>query len=56
LTGALVGDHVGQRRNRQAQQAQAAPPPASTSGHWETRTVTTSSGETYEERVWVQNR
>lgn len=63
LTGALVGDHVDERRDRRAgkqQQAQqAAPPPsapASQRGHWETRTVTTASGETYEERVFVQDR
>ncbi len=66
LSGALIGDHVDERRDRRAgqqQQAQQAPPaqqpPAAQpaqSGHWETRTVTTASGETYEERVWVQHR
>lgn len=40
-----------------APQPAPAPAPAQTaqaqSGHWETRTVKTESGETYEERVWV---
>ncbi len=69
LTGALIGDQVDEHRDRRArqqqtQQVQQAPPPqqpapapAPTSqaqaGHWETRTVKTESGETYEERVWV---
>jgi uncharacterized protein YcfJ len=59
LTGALIGDRVDERRDRNAgqQQVQQAPPPAQStatqSGHWETRTVRTQSGETYEERVWV---
>ncbi|MBX7257393.1 MAG: glycine zipper 2TM domain-containing protein [Candidatus Hydrogenedentes bacterium] len=63
LTGALIGDHVDERRDRrgaQQQRAQQAPPPASApttqNGHWETHTVTTASGETYEERVFVQDR
>ena len=60
LTGALVGDRVDEKRSRGSRQvyapAQAPPPaqqPASSSGHWETRTTRTPSGETYEERVWV---
>jgi hypothetical protein len=58
LTGALIGDHVDERRSRQQgtrqvyAPPQAAPQPTST-GHWETRTRRTASGETYEERVWV---
>jgi len=68
LTGALIGDQVDERRDRKAQQQQPAaqqappprqpapaPPPAQAqTGHWETRTVKTESGETYEERVWVE--
>ncbi len=60
LTGALIGDHVDENRSRGQRQVyapQQAPapsqPPASSSGHWETRTKHTASGETYEERVWV---
>jgi len=66
LSGALIGDHVDERRDRRAaqqQHAQQAPPvqqapvaQPTQNGHWETRTVTTASGETYEERVFVQNR
>ncbi|HRI88303.1 MAG TPA: glycine zipper domain-containing protein [Candidatus Hydrogenedentes bacterium] len=61
LTGALIGDHVDERRQRgqvsqPAQRGQYQPSStSSTSGHWETRTVRTQSGETYEERVWVQH-
>ena len=58
ITGALIGDRVDENRQRRGQYnaAQSAPPPAPTTtsrGHWETRTVRTQSGETYEERVWV---
>ncbi len=60
LAGALIGDAMGQHKAHQVQQAPPppapAPAPAVSSGHWETRTVTTASGETYEERVWVQDR
>ena len=49
LTGALVGDQVDESRKRKQQPAQ----PSAQRGHYETRTVTTQSGETYEERVWV---
>ena len=52
LTGALVGDQVDENQQRRARQNQA---PAS-SGHYETRIVTTASGETYEERVWVPDQ
>ena len=70
LIGALAGDRVDDRRQRRqqqqqpVQQAQAAPAPAAQptvltapapQGRWETRTVTTQSGETYQERVWVPN-
>jgi len=56
ITGALIGDQVDERRDGRAARQASAPPPASQPsqrGHWETRTVTTQSGETYEERVWV---
>lgn len=64
ITGALIGDQVDERRDRKAQQQPAQPvqqqvpvaqsqTPPPQRGHWETRTVTTQSGETYEERVWV---
>jgi len=71
LIGALAGDRVDDRRQRRQQQQQqpvqqvqtapAAPaaPAQQTAqapqGRWETRTVTTQSGETYQERVWVPN-
>ena len=60
LTGALIGDRVDENRSRRvygSPAATSAPPPASTSpsGHWETRTRRTASGETYEERVWVEH-
>ena len=60
LIGALAGDRVDDRRQRReqqtVQQAPAAQPAQVTpvqQGRWETRTVTTQSGETYQERVWV---
>lgn len=65
LTGALIGDAVDERRDKKAQEAQAAgTPPQSTQagstpparGHWETRVVRTDSGETYSERVWVEDK
>ena len=66
LTGALIGDHVDERRSNRSGQAYARPQPApapqapaasqpAPTGHWETRTTRTASGETYEERVWVPN-
>ena len=63
LTGALIGDHVDEKRDRRGQASQPAPrgqyqpssTPTTSAGHWETRTVRTQSGETYEERVWVQD-
>lgn len=61
LTGALIGDRVDENRSRRVYGPPAststAPPPAATSptGHWETRTRRTASGETYEERVWVEH-
>ncbi|MBI4556860.1 MAG: glycine zipper 2TM domain-containing protein [Candidatus Hydrogenedentes bacterium] len=58
LTGALIGDRVDEHRARYHEgrysRNNPAPPPTPR-GHWETRTVTTESGETYEERVWVQD-
>lgn len=50
LAGALIGDTVDERRDSKAQQQQ------SQTGHYETRTVRTPSGETYEERVWVPDK
>jgi len=52
LTGALVGDQVDERRCRANQPAT----PGVQRGHYETRIVTTQSGETYEERVWAPDR
>jgi uncharacterized protein YcfJ len=49
LVGALVGDQVDERRSRRAIRQNTA----AQRGHWETRTVTPESGETYEERIWV---
>lgn len=68
LAGALIGDQVGQHKAKsgtQQVQAQpkAAPAPSSgtpvlqkSAGHYETRTVTSQSGETYQERVWVPDK
>jgi uncharacterized protein YcfJ len=58
LAGALIGDAKSQQdaRAATAQPAPVAPPPAVQEGHWETVTVTTQSGETYEERRWVVNK
>jgi hypothetical protein len=58
LAGALVGDRIDENRDRyngpRYGQTQSPPPPPPTQqGHWETRTIVTQSGETYEERVWV---
>ena len=52
LTGALVGDKVEDNQQKKAAQGQR---PAG-KGHYETRIVTTTSGETYEERVWVPDQ
>ena len=62
LAGALIGDQVDEQRTYGNQRTYSQPAPASSSrptasgGHWETRRVTTQSGETYEERVWVEYR
>jgi uncharacterized protein YcfJ len=63
LLGALIGDNIDETRQRQSRYSQPAPvqqsapsQPTASSGHWETRRITTQSGETYEERVWVENR
>ena len=70
LTGALIGDQVDEHRQRHRGTAyQPAPSPARSyhgypagqstrveRGRYETRIVTTPSGETYEERVWVPER
>ena len=53
LAGALIGDGKAQQRQ---QQTVSAPSPQVQQGHWETVTVTTQSGETYEERRWVADR
>jgi len=49
IAGAVIGDQVKKKRQRQAGQNQQ---PVER-GHYETRIITTPSGETYEERVWV---
>ena len=54
LIGAILGDSTEPRHHVHARR-----PPASTTtsiGHYETRMVTTPSGERYEERVWVEDR
>ncbi len=67
LTGALVGDAVDEHRSRYHHQpVAAAPAPAAAPvyrsnervvyGHYENRVVRTPSGETYEERVFVEDR
>lgn len=60
LTGALVGDRIDEERGKaRTQTVQAAPAPAparTVRGHYENRIVTTQSGETYEERVWVPDK
>ena len=60
LIGALAGNEVEHKRQRSGYYAQQPPPPTYQSapppsgpGHWEMRRVTTQSGETYEERIWV---
>lgn len=69
LIGDQVDEHRDRKAQQQQAQPveQASPPPQpapapaqapaqtaqAQTGHWETRTVTTESGETYEERVWV---
>jgi surface antigen len=61
LTGALIGDKVDENRSRNQQRQVYAPqqapapsqPSATPSGHWETRTKRSASGETYEVREWV---
>lgn len=51
LAGALIGDQVGKRQS--VPQGSAPNSAGAQRGHYETRIVTTASGETYEERVWV---
>ena len=60
LSGAVIGDSV--TRQQRAPQRQGAPqtgqsqqaqPTIVQRGHYETRIVSTPSGETYEERIWV---
>ena len=58
LGGALFGDMVGQQRAQQAPPPPPPPPPppaVSQRGHYENRRGTTSNGESYEERVFVQD-
>ena len=52
LAGALIGDQVDEKRTRQQNRQTTT----TQRGHYETRTVTTQSGETYEERVWVPDK
>ena len=54
LTGALIGDATSQ--NQQPRQQVVEQPTPVQRGHWETQTVRTQAGETYEQRVWVQER
>jgi surface antigen len=66
LTGALIGDDIGRRQRYYAPAPvgysappRAYAPPVSaqpTRGYYETRVVRGSSGETYEERVFVPLR
>lgn len=58
LTGALVGDQVDKSNRRSYQPAPVAQPSTQRAvrGRYETRIVTTPSGETYEERVWIPER
>ena len=57
ITGALIGDDIEKStaRQRVIYSSPAPPPPTlrSHSGRYEVRTVITSTGERYEERVWV---
>jgi uncharacterized protein YcfJ len=56
LAGALIGDQVDEQRR--AQPVRAIEPTAHRvqRGHYETRVVTSPTGEKYEERVWVPAR
>lgn len=60
ITGAIAGDQVRIRRQASAQYGPPAPTGQPTAvptdrgpGYWDTRTVRASSGEYYEQRVWV---
>ncbi|MBW7866560.1 MAG: hypothetical protein GX580_17045 [Candidatus Hydrogenedens sp.] len=57
LTGALLGDHIEKSTTPAPRPVQyvapGPPPPPPVIGHYETRIVTTPTGERYEERVWV---
>lgn len=66
LAGALIGDHMEKNRRQYHQAPQSYQPRQSAApasgpapverGRYVTRLVTTESGETYEERVWVPDR
>jgi len=58
ITGGLLGDAVHKNRYTTTHEVRyvQSPPPPPTQGHWETRLVTSRSGERYEERVWVSHR
>lgn len=66
LSGALIGDGIDESRTvrRQNEVIVQEPPRVKRVerverveyGHYETRIVRTPSGETYEEKVWVQER
>ena len=56
-TGALIGDHVGRKREQRNQSLHSVSQNSgNASGHYETHIRTSSSGEQYEERVWVPDK
>jgi len=57
LAGALIGDKVDENRDKKAtESATTTPSEKVVRGHYETRVVRTESGETYTERVWVEDK
>lgn len=54
LIGAIIGDSTEPRHNVSSRPV--SPPTRTSTGHYETRVVTTQSGSKYEERVWVEDR
>jgi hypothetical protein len=60
IAGGALGDAVHKSRYTNTHEVRYVqtppPPPHPSNGHWESRMVTSPSGERYEQRIWVYHR